>query len=58
MIVMKRIIAQDRGPSMTSISTTGLDIAKDVFQVRCIAADQTVTGALNRRDFPAALARM
>lgn len=37
---------------MKSITTTGLDIAKDVFQVHCAAVDQSVvvSRALKRRD--------
>lgn len=45
---------------MKTISTTGLDIAKEVFQVHCIAADQTVvtTRALKRKDVLAFFAKL
>jgi transposase len=41
-IVVKRIIAQDREPSMKGITTIGLDLAKSVFQVHGIDADGKV----------------
>ena len=45
---------------MKTISTTGLDIAKEVFQVHCVAADQTmvVSRALKRRDVLAFFAQL
>jgi transposase len=41
-IVAKRIIAQDREPSMKGITTIGLDLAKSVFQVHGVDAASKV----------------
>lgn len=52
MIVVTRIIAQVRGPSMQSTITIGLDLAKDVFQVHGVdaAGGVTIRRSLRRRD--------
>ena len=51
-IVVKRFIAKDREPSMQSITTVGLDLAKSKFQVHGLDAEDNVVlrRQINRKD--------